>query len=134
MTPWHKAPRAEDGILCMVCQRRRLCHEVENMGVICKDCFGQARECKHKGCEGLATKATDWECRAHYVGEYDELHVDDFGGFKRSSLSGCEECGGKRIGTGGEFLDKLRASMIKNGIPTRLERQGSEYCLLKEEL
>jgi hypothetical protein len=132
MKKWLESPRAAEDIFCMVCKRWSICHEVDDVGIICKSCYSKARECKHEGCTTLATKATKWECRAHYVGEYDELHVDDFGGFKRSAIADLEAADPK-LESGGGFLAKLTTSMIKKGIPTRVKRSGNSYCLVRVE-
>jgi hypothetical protein len=55
-------------------------HEVEGLGIICKECIEKARECRKEGCEGIGTESMDGLCRAHYMGDFDELHIDDFGG------------------------------------------------------
>jgi hypothetical protein len=131
---WNRAPVfVEMGDHCMCCRRMVETHEVEGVGAICLKCFQKARPCHHEGCETLATKATKWECRAHFIGDEDELNVDDFGGFKQSSIAGCADHGSKRLKTRDRFQEDLREAMIRHGIPTRIERRGNAYALVRVE-
>jgi hypothetical protein len=133
---WNWSPVfTEIGDQCICCRKMVETHEVEGVGIICWPCFQKAKRCKHEGCETPATKTTGWECRAHYIGEEDkELHVDDFGGFRQSSLAACADDGSKKFRTLDQKSQKdLREAMIRHGIPTRIERRGNSFAMIRVE-
>jgi hypothetical protein len=131
MKAWHQSPMVrENG--CMECRSMGTTHEVEGLGIICKACIEKARECRKEGCEGIGTESMDGLCRAHYMGDFDELHIDDFGGFKASSLAGAYKEAPKRVEGESTFSKDLTESMRKKGMPTKAWQCGLQLFAVKE--
>jgi hypothetical protein len=107
-------------------------HEVEGLGIICKACIEKARECIKKGCKGIATGSMGWLCRAHYMGDFDELHIDDFGGMKSSSLAGASKEAPRRVEGEATFSADLTESMRKKGMPVKAWQCGLQLFAVKE--